>query len=219
MKQSRLGMALTVMAVLAAMPLFSPKLLAFPYRQQVGLHRVYSTQEISPALVNALHEADRRVAGSSGGGFRKPDQAVYLTDGGWRWKWLSLPSGGAFALTRPVTDTIVVNRLAGDKVYNGRSLGGVRGLAGVVAHEMTHGSIRAHFGFFADPLYPAMLREGYCDFVAGESTLSDAEARKLLAERASHPGLLYWQGHKRVAQAMAKPGADLDTVFRDWERN
>lgn len=219
MKQSRLGMAFTVIVVLAAMPLFSPKLLAFPYRQQVGLHRVYSTQEISPALVNALRESDRRVARSPGGGFRKPDQAVYLTDGGWRWKWLSLPSGGAFALTRPVTDTIVVNRLAGDKVYNGAVLGGSRGLAGVVAHEMTHGAIRAHFGFLADARYPAMLREGYCDFVAGEGSLSDAQAQKLLAEGSRHPALPYWQGRKRVEQAMARTGGDLEAVFRDWDRN
>jgi hypothetical protein len=212
-------MGFTAMAVLAAMPLFAPSLLAFPYRGQVGLHRVYAMQEISPDLVRSLHEADKRVARSPGRGFRAPDQPIYLTDGGWRWKWLSLPSGGAFALTRPVTDAIVINRSSDGKVYNGRTLGGVRGLAGVVAHEMTHGSIRAHFGFFADPLYPAMLREGYCDFVAGESTLSDAEARKLLAGGASHPGLLYWQGRKRVEEAMAKPGADLDSVFRNWDHH
>jgi hypothetical protein len=206
-------------AVGIAAPMFEPALLAFPHSEQVGEHQVYSVEPITPAVRQAVAEADRRVAASPLGSARPLDQDIFLTDGGWRWTWLAGNVQGAFGLSRAVNETIVLG--AGDMatamLRNGAPIGGERSIASIVAHEMTHGSIRAHFGWTADFTYPAELREGYCEYVAGESSLSDPEALSLQQRGQSHPALIYWSGRKRVEAEMARPGASVDRLFVDWK--
>lgn len=205
-------------AVVVSLPIAAPQLLAFPYSAQIAGHRVRSVEPISLAIVAAVAEADQWVAGSGLGAARAADQPIYLTGGGWRWRWLSAPDGGAMALTRAVNEAIIVNRLDETKqfVRNGRPVGGQRKLAGVIAHEMTHGSIRAHFGWMADFRYAQRLREGYCDYVARGGTLTDAEAEALRRSGTQHPALPYWEGRKQVEGIMARPGQTVDSLFAEW---
>jgi hypothetical protein len=208
------------LATIAAAPLLAPALLAAPYKERIGAHVVRSVDPITPAVRAAVIEADRRVAASPSGSYRAPDQPIFLTGGGWRWTWLAGNARGAMAVTRADNETIVVNRTerATAVVPNGAAIGGERSLAGLVAHEMTHGSLRAHFGLLVDFGYPAELREGYCDYVAGDHSLSDAEAQSLLRRGIDHPALIYWSGSKRVAGEMARPGASVDSLFAGWTR-
>lgn len=199
-------------------PILAPPLLAAPYRERIGQHVVRSVEPITPAVRAAVADADRRVALSPSGRFRAPDQSIFLTGGGWRWTWLAGSAQGGFGVSRAFNEAIILNRADGAtaRMRNGAAIGGERALAGVIAHEMTHGSLRARFGFAADLLYDAELREGYCDHVAQESSLSDAEARALQQRGAQHPALIYWSGRKRVAAEMARPGASVDRLFAEW---
>jgi hypothetical protein len=168
------------------------------------------------------HEAARIVAAADALAAKSPiadhraNRPIVLTEGGWRWTWLTLTSRGTFAITRPLTENIVVNRsdFAANAVFNGGEIGGRRTLSGTIAHEMTHGAIRRHFGLLADMRYPAWLREGYCDFVAGGGSLSDAQARELIAAGSKHPALTYWRGRKRVAAILQRNGGSVDALFK-----
>jgi hypothetical protein len=207
------------LAIGIAGPVIEPALLAFPHNEEVGAHRVYSVEPITPAVRQAVADADRRVAAAPLGAARPPNQDIFLTDGGWRWTWLAGNVQGAFGLSRAINEAIVLG--AGDMVTatlrNGAPIAGERSLASIVAHEMTHGSIRAHFGWTADFTYPAELREGYCEYVAGESSLTDAEALSLRRRGLFHPALIYWSGRKRVETEMARPGASVDRLFATWK--
>jgi hypothetical protein len=195
-------------------PLEAPQLLAFPYVEQIGTHRIYSEVPIEPGLKAVVRAGDTLAA-------RSPiwdadaHQAVFLTNGGWRWAWLTLTSRGAFAISRPGSEVIIVNRsnAAADAVFTPRSLGGKRALSATLAHEMTHGAIRKHFGMLADWRYPTWLREGYCDYVAGGSSLTDAEAKALTASGTPHPALVYWRGRKRVESELQRNGGSVDGLF------
>jgi hypothetical protein len=81
---------------------------------------------------------------------------------------------------------------------------------------MTHGLIRAHFGLLADWKYPAELREGYCDHVAGSSSLTDRDARMLELAGKEIPALAYWRGRKKVEGALAANHGDVDAMFANW---
>jgi hypothetical protein len=196
-------------------PVFAPQLLAFPYSAQVGGHAVYSEVPIAPRLARSIAAANARVAQSAIGRARLADQPIFLTQGGWRWTWLSVPQLGAFAITRPFSETIVVNRSdqRTDTVANRAKIAGQRSLSGVLAHEMTHGLIRARFGTTADWRYPAWVREGYCDYVAGGGSLSDAEAKRLQRIGHDHPALVYWRGRKQVENELARNGGSVDALF------
>ena len=204
--------------VVGLSPLAAPQLLAFPYAVTIGRHRVYSEAPIDPRLAQLVKAADATVTASPLGSARAANQPIFLTNGGWRWTWLTLQNRRAFAITRPLVETIIVNRsdVGGDVVENGRAIAGRRSLHGTLAHEMTHGLIRAHFGPGADATYPAELREGYCDYVAGGGSLSDADARKLEAQGRFVPALTYWRGRKKVEAALAANHGNVDALFAEW---
>ena len=195
-------------------PLEAPQLLAFPYFEQIGRHRIYSETPIAPEL-KAVVRAGDILAARSPISDADAHQPIFLTDGGWRWGWLTLTSHGAFAISRPGSEVIIVNRsnAAADAVFTQRSVGGKRALSATLAHEMTHGAIRKHFGILADWRYPAWLREGYCDHVAGGSSLTDAEAKSLTASGTPHPALVYWRGRKRVEFELQRDGGSVDSLF------
>ncbi len=200
--------------LLAAVPPFIPEALAFPYKRQVGDLTIRAEQPIPDAIVPVVARAERlrHASAIDGPGYGR---RVFLTDGGWRWRWLTVTSAGAFGITRPLTEAIVVNRndISHDRVFNGQVIGGQRSLSGVLAHEQTHGLIRAHYGLLVNTRYPAWLLEGYCDFVAGEGSLTDAQAEALMRSGTSHPALIYWQGRRRVAAFLRTHGGSVDALF------
>jgi len=79
---------------------------------------------------------------------------------------------------------------------------------------MTHTAIRKHFGLFADRRYPTWLREGYCDYVAGGGSLTDAEAAALIKFDPRHAALVYWRGRKRVETELNQLGGSVDALFK-----
>ena len=215
-KWRRVALFVAGLAILS--PLAAPRLLAFPYSTRVGRHRVYAEAQIDHHIMKVVEEADRRLRTSPIGTSRPADQDIFLTSGQWRWTWLSLPNRAAFAVSRPFAETIVVNLsdTRADVVRNGASIAGARSLSGTLAHEMTHGAIRAHFGVSADWRSPAELREGYCDHVAGGGSLKDEKARALASSGKTVPAVLYWRGRKKVEAALAVNGGNVDGLFENW---
>ncbi len=209
------GAALIAFVVLLAGAYFVPSALAFPYRTQIGEVTVYSVEKPSPALAGILADAERRVAASDIAAPLGP-RAIYLTDGGWRWWLLTLPtSGGAFALTRPMASNIVVNRSAmgSNDVWNGAPVAGHRTLAGTIAHETTHLLIYHRYGMMAAWTIPSWKAEGYCDHVAQESSLSPEDAARLRAEGKMPPALTYFDARRRVEARLAQ-GTGVDALMR-----
>lgn len=201
-------------AAVLATSAIAPEVLAFPHRQAIGDTVVYAEMPLPESLPGLLARSDRllRSSGIYGPGYGR---RIFLTDGGWRWQLLAVSARGAFGFSRPFTEAIVVNRSdpARDIVRNGAAVAGVRSLSGVIAHERTHGLIRARYGPFADFRYPAWLREGYCDVVAGGGSLSDHDAASLKAQHRSVPALLYYDGRKRVEALLRAKGGSVDAVF------
>ena len=198
-------------------PVAAPQLLAFPYSSQIAAHRVYSEAPIAPNLEAIVGNADQ-LAARSPIAMSKLDQPIFLTDGGWRWTMAAFASRSAFAISRAPFEAIVVNRSdqAADKTFRPAKVGGTRSLTGTLAHEMTHGAIRSHFGPLADWRYPAWLREGYCDYVAGGGSVTDADAARLLRSDPSHAALVYWRGRKQVEAELRRNGGSVDALFRPY---
>ena len=207
----------TAAGLLLLSPLVAPRVLAFPYTANVEQHRIYSELPIDRSVKALVFRADATMLGSPLGRARALNQDIFLTNGGWRWSWLALSSRRAFALSKPVTENIIVNRSnpARNVVENGLDVGGQRTLDGTLVHEMTHGAIRAHLGTFADWNYPADIREGYCDYVAGSGSLSDRQARTLEGRGSDAPALHYWRARKAVEAALARNGGSVDALFAE----
>jgi hypothetical protein len=208
---------LGLIGLLLGSAVVAPQLLAFPYHADVGATRVYAEAPLDPAAVRTvLARADARLATSPL--FDRPvGTRVFLTDGGWRWRVLALASGSALGLTRPwsdmVSDAVILNRsdIGKDRISTPF---GTRSLSGVIAHERTHIMVRRHLGPIDGLLLPRWINEGYADHVAGESTLSAAEAARLRSEGRSPVALFYFDSRKRVEAELAANGGDVEALLR-----
>jgi hypothetical protein len=197
--------------------LFMPGLLLFPYERRVGQTPVYSETPIPDDIEAVIGRADTLLKTSEIFQPQTLTRPVFLTRGGWRWRVLAIGVSGAFGETRSIGGSLVINRsdIARDKVWNGSPVAGERRLSDVIAHERTHILIRARFGLFADQRYPAWVREGYCDHVAGSSSLTDEAAARLRAEHRTIPALVYYDARKRVEDVLhSSPGNSVEALFR-----
>lgn len=208
-----------LLGLLLGSAVVAPQLLAFPHQMSVGATHVYAEAPIDrAAIVKVLQRADARVATSplhSG----PVGTRVFLTDGGWGWRWrvLALTTSDAVGFTRPlsdmVSDAVILNRSdVGRDTVSGRY--GTRSLSGVIAHERTHVMVRRHLGLVAGITLPRWISEGYADHVAGESTLSAEEVARLRAEGANHPSIFYYEARRRVEAELAANGGDVEALLR-----
>lgn len=201
--------------IFVASAFYAPQLLAFPHKAQIGRTTIWSVAPLRPKMGNVLSRSDALLMRSPLFA-PPPPTSIFLTDGGWRWKLLSVGASDSFALTRPLGDAVVVNasNVDADRVERGHGLGAIRSLSGVIAHETTHILIRRRYGILRAMRLPQWLAEGYPDYVAEESSLSDADVAALRAAGRDHPALSYYVGRRRVADALAKNGGSVDDLFR-----
>jgi hypothetical protein len=209
------GAALSALALLIAAPVLAPQLLAFPYHATSAIGPVWSERPIDQHGLDRIAARTRALLAQSPIAGPNEERPIFLTSGGWRWLWLANTSAGGFALTRPITRAVIVNDadVSSDHVRNGATVGNRRTLSAVLAHEFTHGIIRRRYGLMKSILAPQWLVEGYPDYVAQESSLSDADVARLEASGATHPALVYYRGRKRVARILAANGNDIDALF------
>lgn len=97
--------------------------------------------------------------------------------------------GDSFAYSLPITNNVFVHAadIDADVVRRAGPDYNTRSFSAVVAHEITHGMIRRHTGLLRGVALPAWIAEGYCDYVANESSFPEAEGRALLATGRTHP--------------------------------
>ncbi|MEO6256047.1 MAG: hypothetical protein ABIO69_04490 [Sphingomicrobium sp.] len=201
--------------VLLVAPAFAPELLAFPYQARSHGSRIWSETSIRQTQLDLILKRSADLVGQSPIAQASEPRQIFLTKGGWRYTWLAVRNRSAFGISRPGRETIVINRndLAADRVFNGQSVGGVRSLSGVIAHETCHGMLRRHFGITVDLSVPTWLLEGYCDHVSQESSLSAADVARLKASGQDHPALIYFAGRKRVEFELDELGGSVDALF------
>jgi hypothetical protein len=197
-----------------------PQSLIWPYHEQIAGFEVFASEPISPQLVAMLESAKSRAWQRSG--YAVPHgQKLFLSDGGWRWNLLALRSRRAFAINLPVIDAIVINR--SDQRANRISvkpfvagMGGVRTLGGTLTHELTHGFLHRRFGLFKTAMAPTWLVEGYCDYVADESTLTAADVSRLRATGQSHPALVYYGGREKITRMIEEQKLTITDIIANY---
>lgn len=206
---------LLLIAIYPIFSLFYPSLLFFPYQRTVGGTPIYSESPIPDEIGRIVGRADTLVKTSPMFTPRVLARPIYLTNGGLRWRVLTLGST-ALAISRPPTEAIVINRssVVTDQIWNSFDPSRARALSGVIAHERTHVLIRGRFGLLGSRLYPTWVVEGYCDYVSGSSTLSDQAAARLIAEDRHVPALFYYESRKRVERELTANGGSVDELFR-----
>src|SRR5687768_4594285 len=86
-----------------------------------------------------------------------------------------------FANSVPFVNNIIINKtdIPADLVIMNREERNSRSLSGVIAHEVTHLLIRERYGTLAASTMPIWKNEGYCEHIAGDTTITFAEGIRL----------------------------------------
>jgi hypothetical protein len=109
-------------------------------------------------------------------------ERIFICNNPWLFRFFAPLSAHAFANSWPVTDNIFVAdadltqnvSLSSAPAYNRRSF------SAVAAHEITHGLIRHRVGLLRALTLPAWISEGYCDYVARESSFPESDGLQRL---------------------------------------
>ena len=206
--------ALVTLGAGLASAVYTPQVLAFPYKAQFGETVVRSERPLPADFGKTIAAADALVAKSAL--YRGPvSRRIFLTDGGWRWRLMALRLDGTVAFTRPLGNLIVVSDAdpVADSARNHIRFPGIRTLHDTIAHEATHILLNDHFGVMRAAQFPRWKVEGYADYIAGTSSLSDARAALVRKQDPYHPALVYYEGRKRVAAALTHD-PNVDHLFQ-----
>ena len=211
----------SVIAVAYLLLLIFPQPL-FAYSVSYGSFNVRSHEPIGPEIETVLNEAESRLQrsqiydGSVG-------RHIYLTNGYGMYTFLSHKAYRSFANSVPFIENVIINKtdLAADRVYMNRERNNSRSLSGVIAHEITHLFIQRRFGTIKSILMPIWKKEGYCEYIAGDSTITLDEGIRLWREDPSNDaGYRFIKYHLMVKHLLEKEKISVEEMFeRPFKEN
>jgi hypothetical protein len=141
---------------------------------------------------------------------------IYLTNGFGMYALLSHKAYNSFGNSVPFVTNIFINKtdIANDRAFMNRAKNNSRSLSGVIAHEVTHLYIRNRYGTVMSMLQPKWKNEGYCEYVAGESTIPLEEGIRLWSENpADDTGYRFTKYHAMVKFLLETEHLTVDQLF------
>jgi hypothetical protein len=148
---------------------------------------------------------------------------IFLTNGFPMYALLSNKAFRSFGNSVPFIDNIIISKadVPADRVYVNRDHHNSRSLSGVIAHEVTHLFIRLRYGTLEASMMPTWKNEGYCEYVAGDSTIPLEEGMRLWRENPNDDsGYRYTKYHAMVKYLLEKENLSVDELFtRDLDEN
>ena len=211
---------MTAVAVIGAayvVLLYFPQPL-FAYSMEHGSFQVYAREPIDPEIGRVLDSAEERLR-------RSPiydddvSRHIYLTNGHKMYAFLSHKAYGSFAHSLPMVQNVFINRtdVPADRVFITREKNNSRSLSGVIAHEITHLFIHRRYGRLRSSfLLPTWKNEGYCEYIAGESTITLEEGIRLWRENPSDDmSYRYSKYHAMVKHLIENEKMSVDELFNN----
>ena len=187
----------------------------FAYSTKHHAFHVYSRQPITPDLATVLNSAEDRLK-------RSPlynasvARHIYLTDSHGMYALVSHKAYKSFANSVPFINNVMINKsdTAVDRVYINRAENNSRSLSGVIAHEVVHLFIRQRYGALQAALMPTWKNEGYCEYIAGDSTIPLEEGMRRWRENpADDTRYRYIKYHLMVKHLLENEGMSVDDLF------
>src|SRR5262249_35859258 len=108
---------------------------------------------------------------------------------------------------------------ANDLVFRNAPEHNHRSLSGVIAHEITHLLIRKRYGYLRNLTMPTWKKEGYAEYVAGDSTLDyETGVRMWKANPQDDTGYQYFKYQMLVKYLLEHDKLSVDDLFnRDFD--
>lgn len=150
------------------------------------------------------------------------NERIFVCNSPWLFRFFSPLSSQSFANSWPITDNIFVADadLTGNVSRSSAPANNRRSFSAVAAHEITHGLIRHRVGVLRAMTLPTWVSEGYCDYVARESSFPETEGLQRLRDgkddaSPSFEYFVYRQMVRRLADDRHYSFAEIAKSARD----
>lgn len=208
------GGSLAVILFAYLLLLYFPQPL-FAYSMKYEAFDVHSREPIGAGIADVLNRAEARLKTSPlyDAEVKRP---IYLTNGFGMYALLSHKAYNSFGNSVPFITNVFINKadIASDRVFMNRAKNNSRSLSGVIAHEITHIFIRQRYGTLTSMLQPNWKNEGYCEYIAGESTIPLDEGLRLWRENpADDTGYRFTKYHAMVKYLLENEHLTVDQLF------
>ena len=175
--------------------------LVFAHSVSYHQFRVYSTKPINNRIYPILQSAEQRL-GRSEINDPRVNYPIFLCPTHTAFAFFSPLARKAFAVNQPFVHAIMVNTpdVGADRVTTGAGAYDRRTLSGVIAHECTHTLLARRFGQVRVLTLTSWKQEGYCDFIAQETSFDQREGTKLLQQGRSDPSpsFQYFKAYRAI---------------------
>ena len=180
----------------------------------------YSRQPLDESVYKVLDSAEARLEKSPLYD-KNLTKKVFVSDTFSFYTFLNPKARGSFANTMPLIGNVTVNKvdIADDTVFRHAETDNQRSLSGVIAHEVTHTLIENKFGWANSLKTPSWKKEGYCEYVAGETTIGFAEGARRWKENPNDDSkYLYFKYHQIVRYLLDDEKISIEELFnRDFD--
>jgi hypothetical protein len=182
--------------------------------------KVYSREPFDQHVYKVLDDAEARLSRSTIYD-REVSRRVFLTNSHGMYAFLSNKAFRSFANSVPFINNIVINKsdVARDLVFLNRPQHNQRSLSGVIAHEVTHLLIRRRLGNLRASWLPTWKNEGYCEYIAGDTTITYEEGARLWKEDPNDDAKYrYFKYQMMVKYLLETEKLSIEDVFnRDFD--
>ena len=185
---------------------------------------IYSREPLDQSVHSMLDKVEARLSASP---LNTPEvkPKIFLTGSQRLYTMFSLyvdsnSFGKGFSLL-PTSNVFINDADVGrDLVFRKAPANNQRSLSGVVAHEITHLLIKKKFGYVKNVMMPTWKKEGYCEYIAGGSTLDyDTGVRLWKANPSDGTGYLYFKYYMVVKYLLETEKLTVEELFiRDIDR-
>ena len=161
---------------------FFPQVL-FAYNVNANGVTVYSRTPLPPETTARIDKAMELVSQSELAVSGRRER-IFVCNNAWLFRLFAPVSPKSFAISWPVSDNVFIADadLAENLCQSSAPDHNRRSFSSVAAHEITHGLIRHRLGLIRGSSLSAWVAEGYCDYVARESSFPEDEGLRNLRE-------------------------------------
>ena len=148
------------------------------------------------------------------------NQDVFICNSFNEFTFFALLSRKAFAVNYPITQNIFLSKSSISENFilrNGKK-NNKRTLSGIIAHETTHSLLENKLGTLKYKLLPSWKNEGYCDFVANESSFNGQKGLKDICndkENSDVPSFKYFKYRILTEYLFEKRKISIDKFLND----
>ena len=146
----------------------------FSHKIEYKNYKIYSTSSISKNISNVLNRVDNLISASELY-TTNIEHRIFICNNLNLYTFFAPMARKAYGCNyRMFGNIFVANcRIEKDIAFSNRNKNNKRSLSGIIAHEVTHSLINKYMGWIKNKMLPKWKEEGYCEFIAQESSIDN----------------------------------------------